>query len=208
MKIDDASLKELLRAAGRSGAPPPGVPPDLADRVYRLSARRRTARRALGGLLATTVLLAGATWMVYHAVDPARTTNNSVAGRTKPSDRVQDVSPGDDVQRLRAEIAELAAEGRWRKEVVQEITQRERLREQLARLANAFNEPDPLEVARIEIEKTAFLLVDHADQQARVLPEGSAADEYRRIAEQFPNTNAARTARGKLSKLLIEKGEL
>ncbi len=208
MKIDDPSLQELLRAVGRSGAPPPGVLPDLADRVYRLSARRRRARRALGGLLATIVLLAGATWMVYHAVGPTRTTNHSVAGRTKPSDRVQDVSPGDEVQRLRAEIAELAAEARRRKRFVQEMIYRERLREQTARWERDFDRPDPLEVARIEIEKTAFLLVDHADQRARVLPEGSAAEEYRWIAEQFSNTNAARTARGRLNKLLIEKGEL
>lgn len=206
MKIDDASLKELLRAAGRSGAPPPHALPDLADRVHQLRTRRR---RALGGLLTTAVLLAGTTWAAYHAIGPTPTANNPTVRRPEPARRVQTPSADDeDVARLRAEIAALAAEARWRKEVVKEITQRERLREQLARLANVFNEPDPLEVARIEIEKTAFLLVDHADQQARVLPEGSAADEYRRIAEQFPNTNAARTARGKLSKLLIEKGEL
>ena len=208
MKIDDASLQELLRAAGRSGASPPDVPPDLADRVYRLSARRRRARRALGGLLATTALLAGATWMVYHAVGPTRTTNRSVADRTKPSDRVRDVAPGDDVQRLRAEIAELAAEARRRKGFVQEMIYRERLREQIDRLEEHFDEPDPMEVARIQLEKTAFLLVDHAEMQSASSAGGSAADEYRRILEYFPGTNGAQTAEKRLNQFKLEKGDL
>jgi hypothetical protein len=208
MKIDDSSLQQLLRAAGRSGAPPPDVRPDLADRVHRLHARRRRARKALGGLLAMTVLLAGATWMVYHAVGPARTTNNSVADRTKPSDGVRDVSPADEVQRLRAEIAELAAEARRRERVIEEVIRRQRLREQIAHLERQFNQPDPLEVVRLEIEKTAFLLVNHAETRSFSSPDSSSGDEYRRILEYFPGTNGARTAQMKLKELNTNEGDL
>ncbi|MHC4180423.1 MAG: hypothetical protein ACYSWU_23215, partial [Planctomycetota bacterium] len=166
MKIDDASLQQLLRAAGRSEAPPPGVPPDLADRVRRLRAHRHRTRRALGGLLAASVLLAGATGAVYYAVGPRERADHSIAEGRKAPQAVPAPSPEDDVQRLRAEIAALAAEARRRERVIEEVTRRQRLREQIARLEKPFNQPDPLEVVRLEIEKTAFLLVSHAETRS------------------------------------------
>ncbi len=208
MKMDDASLKELLRAAGRSEGPPPNVRPDLADCVRRLRARRRRTRNVLGGLLAAAVLLGASTWMVYHAVGPTRTTNNPIADGTKPSQDVRLPSPEDDVEQLRAEIAELAAEAQRRQRVVEEMTRRQRSRRQIARFQKYLDQPDPLEVARIEIEKTAFLLVDHAEQRSLSSRDDFPAEEYRRVVEHFPGTNAARTAEKKLSQLKIEKGDL
>jgi hypothetical protein len=205
--MDDASLQELLRAAGRSEPAPPGMPPDLAHRVRGLRDRRRRTRKALGGLLVTAVLLGGTTWVVHYALGPTETTNSSVADHTKPSDAARDSSP-EDAQRLRAEIAELAAEAQRRKQAVEEMTRPQRLREQIARLESRLSQPDPLEVARIEIEKTAFLLVDHARQQSPLSSGSSPVDEYRRILEHFPGTNGARTARENLDQIEIQKGDL
>jgi len=165
-------------------------------------------RNLLGGLLAAAVLLGVSTWMVYHAVGPTRTTNNPIADGTSPSQEVPLPSPEDDVQRLRAEIAELAAEAQRRQGVVEEMTRRQRSRRQIARFQKYLDQPDPLEVARIEIEKTAFLLVEHVQQQSVLSPDSSPAEEYRRILEHFPGTNAARTAKKELSQLKIEKGDL
>jgi len=205
--MDDASFQELLRAAGRSETPPLDLPPDLADRVRRLRDRRRGTRTALGGLLVTAVLLGGTTWAVYYAVGPTPTTSGSLADHTKPPDAARDSSP-EDVQRLRAEIAELAAETQLRTRIVEELTRSQQIREQTARLDRQLRQPDPLEVARIEIEKTAFLLVDHAQQQPPLSPGTAPADEYRRILKHFPGTNGARTAEKRLSQLKIEKGDL
>ena len=206
--MDDASLQELLRAAGRSEGPPPTVRPDLADRVRRLRTRRHRTRNVLGGLLAAAVLLGASTWMVYHAVGPTQTTNNPIADGTSPSQEVRAPFSEDDVQRLRGEIAELAAEAQRRQRVVEELTRRQRSRRQIARFQKYVDQPDPLEVARIEIEKTAFLMVDHVQEQPLLSPDSHPADEYRRILEHFPGTKGAHTAEKRLNQLKLEKGDL
>lgn len=207
MKMDDASFQELLRAASRSEPAPPGVPPDLAHRVRGLRERRRRIRKTLGGLLVMAVLIGGTTWAVYCAVGPTQTANNSVADHTKPADTGRNSSP-EDVRRLRAEIAALAAETQLRTRIVEEMTGQQRFRQQMARLDRQLRQPDPLNIAQIEIEKTAFLMVDHARQQSLLSPGSSPADEYRRILEHFPGTNGARTAEKRLSQLKPEKGDL
>jgi TolA-binding protein len=204
--MDDARLQGLLRAAGRSETSPLDLPLDLADRVRRLRDRRRRTRTALGGLLATAVLLAGITWMVYCAVGPNQEANHPVADHTKPPDTGPGFSPRD-AQRLRAEIAQLAAEARQREQAIEEMTRRQRLREETARLERQASRPDPLEVARIEIEKTAFLMIDHAQQQPLLSPGSSAAEEYRRVLERFPGTKAARNAEKELRQLNNKKGQ-
>jgi hypothetical protein len=205
--MDDARFQELLQAAGRSEPPPPTIPPDLAQRVRHLRTRRRRTRAALGGLVAAAVLLGGISWAVHCAVGPIQRANESVADHTGPADPGPDAA-AEDAQRLRAEIAALSAEARRRKQAVEEMTLRQRLGEQIARLETRLNQPDPLEVARIEIEKTAFLLVDHAQQQPLLPPGTSPADEYRRILEHFPGTNGARTAKENLDQIEIQKGDL
>ena len=60
--------------------------------------------------------------------------------------------------------------------------------------------PDPLELVRIEREKTAFLLVDRADEIGS-RAQATAAAEYRRVLEDFPNTQAARVAEERLRTL-------
>jgi hypothetical protein len=205
--MDDTRLEALLRAASRSETPFPDAAPDLADRVRRLRTRRRRTRTALGGLMATAVLIGGTTWVVYYAASPTQEANQPVADAIKPPPVVGAFS-AEDAQRLRAEIAELAAEAQRREQAVEEMTRRQRSREQIARLERHLDQPDPLEVARIEIEKTAFLLIDHAQQQSLLSPDSSPAEEYRRILEDFPGTSAARTAEQRLSRFKPEKGDL
>jgi hypothetical protein len=205
--MDDASFQELLRAAGRSQPPPPTMPSDLAQRVRRLHSRRRRRRAALGGLAAAVALLGGISWAVHYTVGPIQRADDSLAHHTGPAVTGPD-SAAEDVQRQRAEMAALAARAQRRVQIVEELTRQQRFLRQMADLERQFSRPDPLEAARIEMEKTAFLLVDHARQQS-LLPRGtSPADEYRRILEHFPGTNGARTAEKRLRQLKLEKGDL
>jgi hypothetical protein len=207
MKMDDASLQELLRAAGRSQPPPPTMPSDLAQQVRGLHTRRRRTRTVLGGLVATAVLLGGTSWAVHYAVRPIRRANDSLADRAGPAVTGPD-SAAEDAQRLRAEMAALATQAQRRAQIIEELTRRQRLLRQMAGLERQSRRSDPLEVARIEMEKTAFLLVEHARQQSLLPPGRSPADEYRRILEHFPGTNGARTAKENPNQIEFQKGDL
>ncbi len=206
--LDDASLQQLLREAGRGETPPPHPPPDLADRVQRLGLRRRRRRRVLGGLSAVSVVLAGTFATVYYTSGPIPRPDQPVTNAAKPPEDVPTPLADEDVKRLRAEIAELAAEADARQRLVEEAIGRQRLRQQTARLEEHSRGPDPFELARVEIEKTAFLLVDHAQRQSPLSPVGHAAEEYHRVLEYFPHTNAARTAEHRLKQLNVQKGDL
>jgi len=208
MKLDDRSLEELLQAAGDAAEPPSELPPDLARRVRQLHARRRRTRQTTTAAFLGILLTAGVLSSMFYPRPPLQAPQRPMAGTQDPQpDRPARMS-AEEVERLLARIERLDAEARERRRAVERLIRQERATRQLI---DSFREPpgpDPLELARIEIEKTAFLLVARAEQQTASSPDEFPARQYRRIIEHFPNTRGARIAQEKLSQFPNEKGDL
>jgi hypothetical protein len=197
-------LEELLQAAGRHREDAPRLCPNLAERVRQLHFQRARSRRATVGTVIGAALMT-AMWAGLWSGNPPTADGPSAApsgqhgSATAPSPL--------DVARLRAEIAQLDAEVRRHSRHVEEV-----LRGIRVRRTTAVRSEMPVlsrdDLARIEIEKTAFLLVDHADQRAGRLPDVVAEDAYRRVLKLFPQTKAAERARRRLNSPPAEKGNL
>ena len=205
--MNDDRLEALLRAAGESAAPPPEPLPGLAERVRGLHARRSRNRRLAGGAAAVVVLL-----IVAICVEN-RTSWKLVLqfgnGRGETADRpvADGASPLLDPEAIKAEIARLDGEAHERQQAVRKMILADAGQRPVARVQPEPDSPGPLDLVRIEREKTAFLLVDRAEQiGARA--QTAAAAEYRRVLELFPNTQAARVARERLNDPVREKGDL
>ena len=153
-----------------------------------------------------TFLLGGVGPAFYYARQPIPSPD-TLATRRPDSAQSAETLAGDTIERLRARIAELGAEAERRQQVARQMIRRQRLHRRIAGLEQELEEPNPLELARIEIEKTAFLLVDRAEQHAKGARADSARDEYRRILTLFPKTNAAKTAQEQLDQSSVEKGD-
>ncbi len=200
--MNDEKLESLLRAAGRAAVEGPSAEPlsaesGLAGRVRYLRVQRQRRRRAGVGLAAMALL--GVTfWGLFHPGSP-----------TPLADRPNPPRPSAiDVEQLKARIAAIDAEVEQRLRRVEQLRQRQRVHTELAELRNQPQPPNPLQTARMEIERTALLLVDDAEYRADFASGDVAAQQYRRVLELFPHTTAAQTARKRLETLSIEKGDL
>jgi len=189
--VNDERIEALLRAAGQSAAPPPEPLPGLAERVRGLRARRARNRKLAGGASIALVLLGVGIYAGLVGHGDRETADRPVAG-----------GPGSppDLEAIKAEIARLDAEAQRRQQAVRKMILADAARRAIARVQAEQDAPSPIELVQIEREKTAFLLVDRAEQiGARAL--GPAAAEYRRVLELFPNTQAARAAEERLKTL-------
>lgn len=207
--MNDESLEALLESAGRSAVPPPGDRPELAKVVRRLYARRRR-RRAAAGLGVGMVLLGGVLSAVFwpgSAIHNGDATIAELPGPPPGPPSAPQPPSAQDVRQLRAEIAALGAEATRRHRLVRETVRRQRLHDKVYEILTAAEGPDPLEMAHVQLEKTAFLLVDHARRQAVSAGTEAAAEQYRRVVRLFPDTRAAETAREKLRQLPTDKGD-
>ncbi len=188
--MNDDRLEALLRAAGESAAPPREPLPGLAERVRGLQARRARNRKVAGG--AAAVVLLG--MAVYGAL-----TLDGLRGARDP--QVADgLKSAPDPEAIKAELARLEAEVRQRQQAVRNMAEADAARAALGRVQPEQDSPSPTELVRIEHEKTAFLLVDRAEQLG-TRAQSAAAAEYRRALELFPNTEAARVAEERLKTL-------
>ena len=205
--MNDERLEALLRAAGESAAPPPEAPAGLAERVRGLQARRARNRKLAGGAAAVVVLL-----IVAICVESRTSWKLALRfgnGREETADQPAAVEPSlpSDPEAIKAEIARLDADARERQEAVRRMILADAGQTAFVRVQPDQDSPDPIELVRIEREKTAFLLVDRAEQIGP-RAQGPAAAEYRRVVELFPNTQAARVARERLNNPAREKGDL
>ncbi|MBN2022717.1 MAG: hypothetical protein JW809_07965 [Pirellulales bacterium] len=192
----DDRLVQLLREAGRA-AVPPAASADLAGRVRRRHARRTRPRRVAGGAAAALVLIAAggalvAAWRSGNGQSP------EVATQAEPATSDADAA---EIARLRTEIERLEAEAQRLAEVIRQNERREQLNRRLAALRREAGGLDGRELALVEFEKTAFLLIHRADSRA---PDDRAA-AYRQAAELFPETTWGQTARERLNKICREK---
>lgn len=115
----------------------------------------------------------------------------------------------DEVERLLAKIARLDTEVQRRRSALSAILPGLQPDTRIASLdpVSLSKWENPLARAEVEIEKSAFLLVDRGDQLSATSGTGPAAREYRRALQWFPHTHAAEAARNRLAQLPIDQGD-
>jgi hypothetical protein len=196
--MNDKSLDDWLRAVGQTVQWRGGPRPRLAQQVLRLHARRRHTRRAVGGFAAVVLLVGGAVWA---GLSWTRTTPQAKLAVPRPPEA------GQQIERLRAELARLDAEARQRHQAAMQLLDAHQRRERAAQSQHDV-EPGAVGVVEGELEKAAFLMVDYAQERVARGQGDLAAAEYRRVLRVFPKTGAAETARKSLTKISPEKGDL
>ena len=188
--MNDDRLTDLLRAADRD-AGPPALRPDLADRVRRkaLLHRRYEARGAAAA--AMLVFAVGSGWLLSHS---------------RPSSLApQEVVDHDELSR---ELAAIRAEAEAKTALVRRLQSIRRIG--VARRGRLGYSIEPALARRMkrQIDRAAFTIVYTADRLHREagLIE-SAVEQYEQALRLFPQTPAAETARRRLAKLKVAKGE-
>lgn len=187
--IED-KIKNLLQEADRMAGLPSPVSADICAAVRRRAHRRRFLNLAAPLLAAAAVvLIAAGIWNVA-----IRTTETS-----PENERIILL----ETQLRQLQVRTDAALNLIQKVLVEEQKQHS-LDELEAQLASI---PDPLEEIQKQVDKTAFILVYHADRMYRELNRtDSAVETYNRVIELFPKNRWAQVARERLSE--IEKQEI
>jgi len=204
MNDNDPMLEQLLREAGRTPEPPVDLPVDLAGRVRALH-RRRRGRAATAATAGVAMLLAVAV-PAYRYFGPAH--DRTIVDAPAPPDAdAPHRSPGDDngddnaaeIARLQRELLQIRTELHAKESAVRLSLDAWRRGNQRDELRRELSKPDPWQLARVEIEKTAFLLVDHVDRQdpQSLLPDERQA-AYRQVVEFFPETHWGVVAQSRL----------
>ena len=175
------TLEHLLRQVDQAAARPAPLPADLADRVIRQARRRRAAK--LGGALVVLLAATGVAAVLFQAPGaPVRLTEAPPAAPVP------------------AEIDSTEAQVKSRLVVIEHLLAREKQRRRLARAQAIIARPDPLERLDRQLEQTALVIVAQADRKVRQWNlKGSAARDYRRVIELFPQTRWAAVARERLT---------
>ncbi len=200
--MDRDPLIDLLRAADRAAGRPPRMPNDLAARVRRAALVRERPRMGIGLVAASLVFAAGLIWVIQTArpITPAKQGKTLAEARTADFDEAS----------LRTEIARLRAQAEAQLAVIDRLHANQKRRAQLAALRRPLtgtlrSYPRPV---RDELENTAFVIVNHADQLRDELGLNDAAQRsYRRAIQLFPDSRWAEVARQRLNESEHTQGE-
>ena len=166
-----------------AGLPSP-VSANLSAAVRRRAHRRRFVNLAAPLAAAAVVLIAVGIWNLV-----IRTTET-----TPERERIT---------LLEIQLKQLQARTDLIQEVLVEEQKQHSLDELEAQLASI---PDPLEEIQKQVDKTAFILVYHADRLYRELNRtDSAVETYNRVIELFPKNRWAQVARQRLSEIEKQK---
>jgi len=185
--IED-KIKNLLQEADRMGGLPSPVSAELSAAVRRRAHRRRFVNLAVPLAAAAVVLIAAGIWNLT-----IRTTET-----TPERERIALL----ETQLKQLQVRTDAALNLIQKVLVEEQKQHS-LDELEAQLASI---PDPLEEIQKQGDKTAFILVYHADRLYRELNRtNSAVETYNRVIELFPKNRWAQVARERLSEIEKQK---
>jgi tetratricopeptide (TPR) repeat protein len=108
---------------------------------------------------------------------------------------------------LENQVKQLQARAEAAISLIREVLERERRQQRLDELeAQLASIPDPLEVMRKQVDKTAFMLVYQADRLYNQLNQtDSAVENYKRVIELFPENRWAKVARQRLEEIESKK---
>jgi len=170
-------MRGLLQEADRLAGAVPSGPADLAQRVRR-SARRRRLVKGVSAAVLTLLVSATVAFLLRRERRPEETI---------------------EVAKRQAEIQILQKEIDQARETVNHLLLLEQAR--LLRRELAVR-PDPLEELDRQTDRTAFILVRHANQlEHRIGRADLALTEYRRVVNMFPKTTWANIARDRIRQL-------
>ena len=172
-------LQEADRMAGRPGGM--GVNP---ARIRR-RANRKLLVRLTGPIASAAVLLiAAGIWL------PAN--NNS-----------RQTDEQEKIMALEAQVRQLQASTDAAVALIHEVLEDERRQSRIDKLETEYASiRDPIQEIEKQVDKTAFILVYHADKLYRELNETeSAVETYKRVIKLFPRNQWATVARQRLSEI-------
>lgn len=199
-------LGELLRRADAAAPAPTMESANLADRVRWRARRRRQTR--IGGVAVAAAIFLAAGMLVWRSVHPAASiTENRSPAQAAASDAP--IPPNAlDAAALRAEIARLKLEAEVRAAVAQRMMDLQTRAKKPGGAADARATLDPSTALRLEVDQAALALVYQADAKTRS-PDlrSAAAESYRFVLTQFPQTPAAALAKQRLVELENKPGE-
>jgi len=176
-------IQNLLQNADRMAGPPGPVPVNTTA-IARLRARRYHRRKIVASLsVAAVIMLSVGIWQWTAGV-----------GRINEQKRIATMER--DMQFLRAQ-ADVTLK------VVNELLDRQRQQQRIAELrAKLAAIDDPLEKVNEEIEKTAFIIVYHADKKWQQPSQKAAAiEDYKTVLRLYPQTRSAEKAKQRLREI-------
>jgi TolA-binding protein len=181
--IED-KMKNLLQEADRMASLPSPVSAELSAAVRRRAHRRRFLNLAAPLAAAAVVLIVAGIWSLT-----IRTTE------TTPE--------GERIALLESQLKQLQVRTDAVSNLIQEVLVEEQKQHSLNELeAQLASIPDPLKEIQKQVDKTAFILVYHADRMYRELNRtDSAVETYNRVIELFPKNRWAQVARQRLSEI-------
>ncbi len=187
--MTEDKIKNLLQEADRMAGLPSPVSANLSA-IVRRRAHRRHLRISLTAPLAAAavILIAAGIWNLT-----IRTTE-----KTKDQEKIFSIEK---------QLEQLQAKTDNALNLIQEVLVAEQKQHSLDELeAQLASIPDPLEEIQKQVDKTAFILVYHADRLYRELNRtDSAVETYNRVIELFPKNRWAQVARQRLSEIEQQK---
>jgi len=176
-------IEELLREADRLAGRPARVSVEPSE-IRRLANRRRFVHIAGPVAAAAIILIAVGIWL--------QADNNS-----RQSDEQERIIA------LEAQVRQLQASTDAAVALIHEVLEDERRQSRIDKLETEYaNIRDPIEEIEKQVDKTAFILVYHADKLYRELNETeSAVETYKRVIKLFPKNQWAKVARERLSEI-------
>jgi len=182
--MTEDKIKNLLQEADRMAGLPAPVSVSLSAVVRRRAHRRRFVSLAAPLATAAVVLIAAGIW--------------NLAIRTPGNTKIA---------LLETQLKQLQVRTDAALNLIQEVLVEEQKQHSLDELeAQLASIPDPLEEIQKQVDKTAFILVYHADRLYRELNRtDSAVETYNRVIELFPQNRWAKVARQRLSEIEKQK---
>ena len=178
--MTEDKIKNLLQRADQMAAGP-GISANLAADVRRRANRRQTVNLAGRIAAVAVVVIALGIW-------------SFTAKKTRDQQKL--VTLEIQIKQLQVQTD---ATLKFIREVLDEERKQRRLQELQAQLASY---SDPLEEIQKQVDKTAFILVYHANRMYRELDQkASAIQAYNRVIELFPQSRWAEEARQRLSEI-------
>jgi len=184
--MTEDKIKNLLQEADRMVGLPSPVSAELCAAVRRRAHRRHFVNLAAPLAAAAVVLIAAGIW--NFAIRTTETAPERIA-------------------LLETQLKQLQVRTDAALTLIQEVLVEEQKQHSLDELeVQLASIPDPLEEIQKQVDKTAFILVYHADRLYRELNRtDSAVETYNRVIELFPKNRWAQVARQRLSEIEKQK---